>query len=164
MSLVTQEKGVAMILTRYCLEQILGNEILAAEPTFDGVFEGAQLMLFKNNINPSVDSLIADLTVPTYTTYAPSTDLVWAAHALSGETNLPFIAGDLKTWTVTTPADPLETMYGFGLFIPGGTPHLLGAELFDVPFVPIAGQTWGIVCRIGLNPIEVSPAGDLVFF
>jgi hypothetical protein len=95
-----------------------------------GDLNGAKLGLFSNNIVPTQDTVIGDLTPCTFPGYALSAAITWGAADID-DSGSAVTLGGLVTFvssTITTP----ETVYGAFLQNSGGT-VLLAAFRFDTP-------------------------------
>ncbi len=109
-------------------------------------WDGAVLHLFKNDYQPSANTLLADLIAADFTGYAPSSAVVWHAAGFLPD-GTAVITGDLKVFQTGSPATILNTVYGWYATDTGGT-DLLIARRFDTP----------IVLSAPLQLIEVVPS------
>ena len=109
------------------------NRLGAAAPGVAdaGLFNLAEIMLFKNDITPTKDTLLADLTPCDFTGYARSAGIAWAA-AYEAESGAGEMVGGAAQF-LQTGADPEpQSAYGYGIVDAGGT-LLLAAERFPTP-------------------------------
>src|SRR6185503_17176352 len=92
-----------------------------------------------NEITPSENLELADLTVATFNGYALSSAVVWGTPFIN-EDNLPQVLGDITQFTAGSgsPSNMPEVVQGWYLVDAAGT-GLLAAELFDEP-VEIAAE------------------------
>lgn len=109
--------------------------------------DGAKAMLFKNDITPSVDSILADLTPADFSGYAMSAAVVWGAPFKDENGNLVVRAGSCEF--NQTAATVTNTVYGWGLVgDPSGTPFLICAERFETPV-----QMIDSLCGVVVDPV-----------
>lgn len=103
----------------------LKKEQLEALIAEGGALDGAVMMLFKNNVTPNDETVMADLTPADFTGYAVSDPLEWGT---------PYIDGDSGEWALScAPVEFRSTsgapfvpcpVYGVGIYVPG-TPNVL---------------------------------------
>lgn len=104
-----------------------------------GLFAGALIKLFKNDIVPGEESTIATFTAADFTGYAPSAAVTWGTPGVSGD-GTPQVLGDTKVFTAGTPLTQAGTVYGVYVTNTAGT-VLLYAERFAQPvLISIPGQ------------------------
>lgn len=95
-----------------------------------GVLNGMKMVLFTNQPSLNKDTVIGDLTPPTYTGYAAQT-VTWSAARSDGNGKLATFTG-LVNWQPTADTVPGDTIYGYGLTDSAGT-TLLAAEMLPAP-------------------------------
>lgn len=98
----------------------------------DGLLNGAKMKLFKNNLMPTPNSVIADFEIADFTGFSTSTALVWGTPYYQAD-GTPVVLAGAKTFIVTS-ADPVvgNTIYGYYITDGAGT-ALLYSERFDSP-------------------------------
>lgn len=88
--------------------------------------------LFKNNVIPSINSVLATFTEADFTGYAKSADLVWGTVGVDPNGGGQVFAGSVvftQTGTAT-----VNTVYGYYITDDASTPTILyWAELFPAP-------------------------------
>jgi len=114
------------------------NKLFVKNPTLVGPLAGelsaVDLYLYVAALNPTVNTVYADMNQPTYAGYAPVA-VVWNAVAQIAPgiwevTSLPFNVSIANT-------DPSTTIAGFGIALPGGGPDLYLAEDFPSTYTLI---------------------------
>lgn len=103
----------------------LKKEQLEAMIATGGALDGAVLMLYKNDLTPTENTVYADLTPADFTGYAASAPLVWGD---------PYIDGDSGEWALSCPPVEFRSVdgapyvpgfaYGAAIVVPG-TPNVL---------------------------------------
>lgn len=124
--------GVAMLATT--------EAMLEAATGAGGVLNGAEVVLWKNDIVPAVDTVLADLELATFDGYAASSAVTWSAALHESDAEFIVSGGD-KVFICTGDTTP-NLIYGWALTDGAGT-NLLFAKRFD-------------------QPISVSEAGNFV--
>ena len=98
-----------------------------ASGDFDGVLHGAKVRLFTNNMVPSKDTLVGDLTVPTYSGYA---DVV-ASFGAPVRRDSGGIATQGAVCSFAMPDATVPTsVYGYAIIDASTPAKLLGVEMF----------------------------------
>jgi len=140
---------VNLILMRYSWVQLL-KRFMATPPAFS--MAGVKMGLFTNNISPGPDTVLADLTEPTYASYAQAAATL-PAGAFSDEDGKVFIDyGDL-TWSLTTGDTPVTII---GAFIVDGTGQLLMAGKLDNPVtLTNPGDATLIGAQVVVDPVQL---------
>jgi hypothetical protein len=111
------------------------------------------LHLFKNNITPNKNTLLADLVVADFDGYAGKAIAAWGAEFLD-PLGLATTVAPLQTWTSTGQVTP-NTIYGCYYRDAGG--DLVYAEKFANPvFFAITGDTLNLVPKYQVG--EILPA------
>lgn len=109
-----------------------------------GTFDGMKTGLFQNNVVPSRDTLLADLTPADFTGYALNATAAYAAAGLDSD-GTPIMATGVITFTAGSPITVSNTIYGYYIVDSAGTALLL-AERFPTPVqVALPGQVLKIV-------------------
>lgn len=108
--------------------------ILAALKAASGLWDGAKVGLFTNDITPNQNMVAADYTVPTWTGYAAQT-LTWANPYANAAGQAEIVAGS-KTFVSGSDAD--TNVYGF--FVVDSTDVLIYGDRFATP-IPAVGVT-----------------------
>lgn len=104
--------------------------LLTAMTATGGILESTKVILFQNDYQPTEDTVLADLTVATYTGYAAATTGTWGAVQELPTGQLRRTAQHSQfnpTGTATT-----NTIFGYGLTNSAGD-TLIGALRFDEP-------------------------------
>lgn len=127
------------------LRAILARLVAVAPGAADaGRFNGAKMILFKNDLTPGQATELADLTVPEFTGYAMSAAIVWGAAFTNDLGNAQVVGGTIQ-FTVTTPFATAETIFGYGVVNAAGD-GLLWCERFATPIdISAAGQAIPVV-------------------
>lgn len=150
-----------MIYTIEFLKNLLLFGSVAGADGTDPLLLACKVMLYVNNLNPTSKTVAADLVEPTWATYARSSTITWGTPLISNQTQLPVIAGDAKSFVITTNT-PEETAYGYALVQTiSAVDHLLAVRPFATPIQPGAGTEILIVPRVGLSEEAVNPDGDV---
>lgn len=98
-----------------------------------GMFNGCKVGLFKNDLTPTKDTLLADLTACDFTGYAISGAITWGA-AFEGDDGSGEMVGSVAQFVQT--ADDPEPQSAYGYYIVNGAADaLLAAERFPSPVV-----------------------------
>lgn len=152
-----------MILTVEELKDLLKFGTAAAATGTDPLLKTAKVGIYVNNIAPTPNTVMADLTEASWTGYARSGTVTWGTPILSNETNLPAVVGDVKSFTVTANPDP-QTMQGYFLAATiSSVDHLLAIAPIANPITPAAGTQIDVQPRVGLDDEAVNPSGDVTF-
>jgi hypothetical protein len=108
--------------------------MLAATGLFDDA-TGVSMALFVNNIVPTPQTALGDLTEATFAGYAELTLLkTWSVGGVGG--GQPTAVLDQPTvFTSSGPTSPAQTVYGWYLILPGTPNKLLVACRLDTPFL-----------------------------
>lgn len=103
----------------------------AAELGVGGTYAGAKVGLYVVDIQPDVNTVLADLTTPSFTGYALSAAVVWGGLAVDASGRVLSI-GDIKEFA---PSAITSSEQAFGAFLvdSAGT-TLLAVYPFDAPF------------------------------
>lgn len=153
-----------MILTLEGLSDLLKFGSVDGATGTDPLLPQCKVALFVNNVNPTAQTVWADLEECAITGYARSAVVTWDLPVLSSETGLPAIFGDLKTFDMTTQTDPEETIFGYALVATiTAVEHLVAVQSFLTPILPASGSAIGIIPRVGLSQQAVTPSGDVAF-
>lgn len=108
--------------------------IFAALKAASGLWDGAKVGLFVNDVIPNQNMVTADFTEPAWTGYAQQT-LTWATPYANASAQAEMIAGS-KTFISGSDAD--DNVYGFFVTDSGGT--LIYGDRFATP-IPAVGVT-----------------------
>jgi hypothetical protein len=92
------------------------------------LLDGAEVGLFKSDIEITKDTVLADLTVADFSGYAPSAAQVWADPIVDQAGNA-IVAAPSVIFHAATPLTVSNSVYGWYLVDSGGT-VLLAAERF----------------------------------
>ncbi len=127
-----------LVPTRYLLQQLLGFVTVTQAGAGESKLYQAKIGLFKAQIAPSRDTLLADVTPANYDGYVLGAAVTWSAvfDALNTLISVRTGATHYQPSGAVTP----NTIYGAYLVDNAGT-NLLGCEVFD-------------------NPIEMNDAAD----
>lgn len=106
-------------------EQLQG--ILAGLIAVDGPLDAVKLMLWVNNIVPDKNTVLADLTVPTFTGYAAFGPVVWGSVMVDVD-GTAIVTGASHEF-VCTGGTPTDIIYGWALTNSGGTTLIKAARL-----------------------------------
>lgn len=117
--------------------------LAAAEPEDPaaGLFNGALIKLFQNDITPTKATALADLHVATFTGYANSSAVVWGA-PLTDENGVTTVTGGSKQFTASDGVVP-NTIYGWYATNAGGSVLLFSCR-YDEP-IEINSAADGVV-------------------
>lgn len=117
--------------------------VLTELKTADNYLDGAKVSLFKADVVPDKDTVLADLTPADFSGYAQSAAVVWGTPYLDASGKAT-VQGASVQFTQT--ADTVSnTVYGWMLVgDPAGTPYLICAERFATP-VTMTEASDGIV-------------------
>jgi len=142
-----------MRMTRAWLKEIL--EIVADITKFSDA-DAPRLRLFKNDVQPNVDTELGDFEEADFDGYTEkgwsSDDWNYGVDPVSGNQILePKPTGASAVWEVTGETDIPQTVYGFYLTDNAGT-TLIGARRFNTPVV-LTGPATGKVVRLDA-PVE----------
>lgn len=127
--------------------------ILAALAAEDGPLDVAMLRLFQNDVTPSANTVVGDLTAATYTGYAAEA-ITWLAPSIStvdGEPEMIGTAGEFRP-TGTTVTNEI-----WGYYITTAALTLFSAGKLDSPPEPFDSVTNALLLtvRVRLNPLGV---------
>lgn len=146
-----------MILTMATLTDIVGN---ATAVGADGPLATVDVILYTNNVVPTVNTVLGDLIEADFDGYTMSDTVVWASPIISSVTGVPVSSGDVKTFASTDPDD--QTIYGYALVDETGPPGVLRAvQPFDEPIIIANGGGLEIVPRFGVDQTAKIPPGDV---
>lgn len=124
----------SIVMTKAVAATLAGLMVDADGDT--GPFNGCKVGLFKNNIVPSPNTVLADLTQPEATGYALSAAPVWGS-AFNGANDCKGITAPSVTFRRTNSDDDEETIYGAFLVTSDGN-TLLATKRFEEPV------TWAV--------------------
>lgn len=105
--------------------ELMLTELVAAS----NLWNGAKVLLFKNNVSPGPNTVLGDLTECDFTGYAVSAAVTWGTPGWQPD-GTAIVVGDLKTFTVGATPTILNTVYGWALVDTGKTVCYL-ARKFD---------------------------------
>lgn len=109
-----------------------------------GRLNGSKMILFKNDVHPTKDSVLGDFTPATFPGYATSAAIVWGA-AFEAEDGSAQIVGPTVQFLSDDLPDPVETVYGYCV-VNGDADELIFAERFAAPIqVDHEGQPINVV-------------------
>lgn len=148
-----------MITTSWMNLAILAaaNEHVAAG-NFDGPLSGSIMGLFVNNVTPTAQTTLAELTPATFAGYAP-VNLTWGS-LLSEGNGAALLVSNLANFRATDGVTP-NIVYGFYVIDKTTpTPNLIGAELFSQP-ISVAALNEG-VSIVGQFAYDGQDVGDSV--
>ena len=104
--------------------RIFMRAVLAAWPTLT-------LRLFVNDIDPTEETVLSDVTQATFPGYEPIVIMSWTnPYQVEDATNVE-TDEQPRLFTQSYPADPVQTVYGYMVTSPW--PHLLWAERAATP-------------------------------
>ena len=122
------------VWTEYFEQQLLVDATtVVSSGSFHGAISAAQIEIFTNNFAIGPKTVYSDLTVPTYTGYAPIT-AAFAAPFRRREGGIAVNSAFVKFQQASTPT--ATTVYGIMITDGGSPPKLLAAEI--IPGGPIA--------------------------
>lgn len=126
------------------------KDVLLLLKATDGDLDGAKIRLFKNDVQPDMDTVIGDLTTADYTGYGDSAELVWGTPYANAEGAIEMAAGSVE-FSPTGDAATC-TIYGYAILDSAG--GLFACERLDEPFpMTNADDNLIIVPRLALkNP------------
>jgi len=119
------------------------NAILTELIASGNAWDGSKVHLFKTNVNPSPNMVIADLVEADFTGYAASSAIVWGTPGYLPDGTAAVVGGG-KTFTVGSTPSILNTIYGYYVTDSAGT-VLLFARKFDAAVVLSAAGQFVIV-------------------
>jgi hypothetical protein len=124
-----------MIVIPNSYRRELLNDLKAAGPPA-GDFNGAKVRLFKQDMDPTPDTTLAQLDAAQadFTGYAESTAIVWS-NAYTNSIDQAVIVGDTKVFAATG-STTTNTIYGYYVVDSAGT-KLLYAEKFETGPIPV---------------------------
>jgi len=127
------------------------SRLLQLEAIIAAQLDGGSLRLYKNELTPTVDSILADFTVANFTGYANKTIATWGTPYLDA-LGLATVLGGLQTWTCTDAVTPNQ-IYGCYYVDAGG--ELIFAERFSSP-IPMgsADEVLNMVPKYQVGNIE----------
>lgn len=114
-----------------------------------GPWEGALVHLFKNDLVPAPNTVLADFTEADFDGYAASAAIVWG-DPYQNELNQSTILGDAKTFTATGATTPND-IYGYYITDAGGTELLLSERFAEVQPMPAAGAVTIVIPRVTIG-------------
>lgn len=113
--------------------------------------DGGSLRLYQNDITPSVDSILTDFTVATFTGYANKTIATWGATYVDVNDKATTVA-PLQTFAATA-ATVGNTVYGCYYLDSGGA--LVWAARFDEQWTfQDTGDTYNMVPKYQFGDLE----------
>lgn len=116
------------ILTRAVKKTIMADLKASAVASYDGQFLAAIIRLFKNDITPDEDTVLADLTEADFDGYAESGAVTWGEVHNGNDGSVEMQAGS-QEFHCTGGTTPNE-IFGYMIVDSGGT-TLLAAHRFD---------------------------------
>lgn len=153
-----------MILTIEGLKDLLKFGSVTGATGTDPLLKTAKVAIYVNNLNPTPETVAADLTEASWTGYNRSSTVTWGLPVVSNSTGLPAIAGDAKTFSVTTQPDPAQVAYGYAIITTvTAVDHLLAVAPFDTPLQLADGTEVIITPRVGIDATANIPPGDVTF-
>lgn len=114
---------------------------LLALTTTPGAFFGAIVKLFQNDFTPSRAAVVGDFTEATYTGYAASSAVTWAAPFIDPVAG-PTVMSNLVAFPAGSPFVISNQIYGY--YVVDGSGNLLFSERFGTP-VNVSLSTANIV-------------------
>lgn len=134
-----------MQLTKAAVTHIL-NESRAADPS-GGPFEACELRLFKNDLLPTFNTLLADVEEADFTGYVGDASVTFTNAVNEGPASAKIIEDGLSSFTCTGDST-INTVYGYFIEWEG---ELIAARRFSSPIVMNqAGKNISIVAAIVL--------------
>jgi hypothetical protein len=120
-----------LVPTRALLDGLIVDAVAhAVAGPFDGQLDGANIALFTTTLVPTEDSIWTDLQEPTYAAYA-QLPITWGT--VYGRLDGAYaVDTQLATFQIAG-TDPPQTITGWAIVRPGGTPVLLALENFPAP-------------------------------
>jgi len=125
--------------------------------TTAGVLSGCKVALYTNDIALNPDLELSDFDLATFDGYATSAAVTFGTTYNSGETNLPILTGDKKSF-LATGSSVSETIFGY-LLVNSGVTDWLVAESVESESVTEAGDGLEIVPRVSLDTNVEVPGG-----
>jgi hypothetical protein len=116
---------------------------LAALVDTGALFDGAKVMLFKNNVSVGPEAVLSDLEVADFTGYGISSAVTYGVPYIGQDGTAEVTAGS-KQFTQTDDTTTCA-VYGWALVgDPAGTPFLIAGANFDEP-LSMAAAGMGVV-------------------
>lgn len=126
-------------------------ELLILNTIATELLDGALIRLFQNDYEPGSSTVLADLTVATFTGYAEVDSTTWGGAFQNADGDAQVIPPVIATFTATGSTIG-NTVYGFYVVDAAGT-ALLWAERFDAPVgFNSNGDTYSFVPRLSFPP------------
>lgn len=140
------------------LQRILAAAKLHAAADVNGTLDEAKVILYQSPVNPAPNLLLADLLECTFTGYARSTAVAWGTATLSTQTGLPYLPGDLKTFSCTGGDE--QNIAGYAIISGDVTPVLLGLRQFASTLKITSGYSLSLIPRAGIDSDGPIPDAD----
>jgi hypothetical protein len=130
---------------------------------FTGPLNNCSVALLMAGFNPSSSTVFGDLTEATYSGYARATGVVWGVPILQNDGSYQILTALLQFQAAAASNFVQNTIYGWAMISPGGSPQLLMCEVFQAP-VPFATPNDGFGLVIQLSEGQANPAsyGNLI--
>lgn len=113
----------------------------------DGLYDGAKIGVFQNDVYPTVNSVIGDLTISTFNGITAYTAITWGTAFLNAQSQAEVLGQLVNFLTTSAPTLPI-TAYGYAI-VNADNSALFLAERFATPFIfNASGQYLGIVPRV----------------
>lgn len=129
-------------------------EMIAALIAASAELDGVKVHLYKNNLAPTVNSVVADFVAADFTGYGVSSAVVWGTPGIS-QSGVPLVLGDVKEFLSTFPFTVPNTVYGYYVTNTAGS-KLLFAEKFETPQIISTGNqqiivvpAWSMISQAG---------------
>lgn len=142
-----------LVLTDAALKAVVTDILQAATGAVAGILNGVYLGLATNAFTPDRSSVLADITEPTFATYARQA-VTWGVPEVLSDGEWGTTATAVYSFRTAT-GDPAQVIFGYALFSAATAGVLLGAALFDAP-LPLPNPS--SVCA--LAPKIVLPLGN----
>lgn len=121
-----------LVLTNSALQSLVTDALQAAAGAVAGVLNGAYVGLVAATFVSDPVRVAADLTEPTYATYARKA-VTWGAAELLSNGRWGALGTGVLSWSIGA-ADAAVTLFGYGIYSAATGGALLGTALFDAPY------------------------------
>lgn len=125
--------------------------VLLALTDTGGVFDGAKVRLFVNDVQPTVDSVVGDFTVTTYAGHGDEL-ITWLTPSISDD-GFPEVIGTVGEFRPTDAVTP-NTVYG-AIIIDGTSVMMEGGRFDDAP-LPMESALDSILVTVRLRFLDDS--------
>lgn len=140
-----QRTGTGFVFTQAALNTV-ATLIVSDAGVIPGPLFECDIFLFTNELQPTGQTVYADLVKPTWTGWALALNKTFAVGLLT-PSGVEMQCSTSAQWTVG--ADPDPEIWGWGV-AEGGV--LIGAELYEEPVSPIEDEILGFIPTISVAP------------